>query len=123
LSNFQTRSIIDIEEIRQHIKNQEYLKLQSTSLKDKPYFETRVTKVTMAMFYTLIGVLRNKEKLSEPFAKTEIRYAIRHPLSLRDILCFSQYKSINLMIWVLGILPPFMSVPMITLIGKAKKLI
>lgn len=123
LSNFQARDIIKIEEIRQHINNQKYLKEQCLSLKEKPYFEIMMTKVVMAMLYTLIGVIRNRVKLSEPISNHEIHHAIRHPLSFMDIIKFEHYKTINLMLWMIGKMPSSLSVFMITFIGKAKKLI
>ena len=123
LSNFQARDIIKIEEIRQHINNQKYLKEQCLSLKEKPYFEIMMTKVVMAMLYTLIGVIRNRVKLSEPISNHEIHHAIRHPLSFMDIIKFEHYKTINLMLWMIGKMPSSLSVFMITSIGKAKKLI
>lgn len=121
LSNFQARNIIKIEEIRQHIYNQNYLKKQCLSLIEKPYFEIRMTKVVMTMFYTLIGAIRNKAKLSEPISNNEILHAIRHPLSFIDILKFKHYKAINLMIWIIGKMPSSFSVFMITFLGKIKK--
>lgn len=123
LSNFQARNVININEVKQHISNQAYLKEQSTTLKGKPYYETRITKVIMAMFYTLAGVIRNRGKLSEPLPNIVIRNAIRHQLSFWDIIRFHHYRAINLMFWVMGILPPSLSVFMITFLGKAKKLI
>ena len=123
LSNFQSRDVIKIDEIRQHINNQEYLKEQCISLKEKSYFETRVTKVVLAMFYALIGVIRNKRKLSEPIASRDIRNAIRHPLPFGDILRFKQYKTENLMFWMIGKMPSSISVFLLTMIGKAKKLL
>ena len=123
LSNFQSRDVIKIDEIRQHINNQAYLKEQSISLKGKSYFETRVTKVVLAMFYTLIGVMRNRTKLSEPIANSEIRDAMRHPLPLWDILRFKQHKTENLMFWTIGIMPSSLSVFLLTIIGKVKRLL
>ena len=123
LSNFQSRDVIKIDEIRQHINNQAYLKEQCISLQGKSYFETRVTKVELAMFYTVIGVLRNRAKLSEPIASSEIRDAIRHPLPLGDILRFKQCKTENLMFWLIGKMPSLLSVFMLTMVGKAKKLL
>ena len=123
LSNFQSRDVIKIEEIKQHINNQAYLKKQSISLKGKSYFETRVTKMVLAMFYTLIGVIRNRTKLSEPIANSEIRDAMRHPLLLCDILRFKQYKTENLVFWIIGRMPSSLSVFLLTMIGKTKKLI
>lgn len=123
LSNFQSRDVIKIDEIRQHINNQTYLKEQSISLKGKSYFETRVTKVVLAMFYTLIGVMRNRTKLSEQIASSEIRDAMRHPLPLGDIMRFKQHKTENLMFWMIGIMPSSLSVFLLTIIGKAKRLL
>lgn len=123
LSNYQSREIIDIKEIRQHIINQEYLKAQSMTLRDKPYFETRVTKMMMNMFYTVIGIIKNKAKLSENINKKEIRQAMQHPLGINDIIKFKEYKSINLLFWMIGMLPASLSYATIQVIGKIKKLI
>jgi glycosyltransferase involved in cell wall biosynthesis len=123
LSNYQTRDVIDIKEIRQHIANHEYLKAQSITLREKPYFETRVTKMMLNMFYTIIGVLHNRQKLSEPFTNYEIRKAMHHPLSFLDIIRFNDYKTTNLLFWTIGNTPSFISVLIITIIGKAKKIL
>lgn len=123
LSNYQNRDVIKTEEIRQHISNHLYLKEQSTTLKGKPYYEKRVTKTELDMFYTLTGVIRNRQKLSEPINNKEIRDAIRHPLALQEILRFSHYRTTNLLFWFLGLLPASVSVFFITLIGRAKKII
>ena len=123
LSNYQDRDVIKTEEIRQHISNHLYLKEQSTTLKGKPYYEKRVTKTELDMFYTLTGVIRNRPNLSEPIKDKEIRDAIKHPLSLKEIIHFSQYRTTNIFIWFLGVLPASISVLLLTLIGKAKKII
>lgn len=123
LSNFQKREIIHPEEVRQHICNQEYLKSQCLLLRDKPYFETRMTKMMRAMFYAITGALRNESHLSEPIPYKEFRDAIRHPLSWKELIKFKQYKSINLMFWLLGKLSPSVSVTIIKIIGKSRRLI
>ena len=123
LSNFQARSVIKIEEVRQHILNQKYLIQQSTTLKGKTYYETRVTKVMLAMCYTLIGALKNKDKISAKIANHEYRDAIHHPLSLYTILRFRQYRAINIALWLIGYLPPYLSVEALIFIAKAKKLL
>ena len=91
LSNFQKRDIIQAEEVRQYINNHEYLKSQCLSLKDKQYFETRMTKMMRAMFYAITGALHNESHLSEPIPYKEYRDAIRHPLSLKELIKFKQY--------------------------------
>ena len=66
LSNYQKSDIIAVEEVRQHISNQEYLKRQSLTLINKSYFEVRITKMMRAMFYVITGALKNEKHLSEP---------------------------------------------------------
>lgn len=123
LSNFQLRDKIKIEEIRQHICNFQYLKQQCTTLKNKEYFENRMTKIMKDMFYILIGAIRNKNILSEPLTKNEFKEAIKHPLRLTEIYKFRQHKAPNLLFWTIGVLPPSLSYNAILHIGKLKKLL
>lgn len=122
LSNFQARSIIQVSEIRQNFSNHEYLKQQCLSLKGKSYYETRMTKMMRAMFYAIMGALRNEKKLSEPIPYKEYRDAIKHPLSWKEIMKFKQYRIINLLFWGLGELNPSTSVAMIKIIGRLRHL-
>lgn len=123
LSNYQERAIIHPDEVRQNISNHEYLKKQCLSLKEKRFFEVRMTKMMRAMFYTITGALRNEKKLSEPIPYKEYRDAMRHPLSLREILKFKNYKTINILFCILGNLPSNISVLIIKIIGKLRCLI
>lgn len=123
LSNFQKRTIIQAAEVRQNICNHEYLKKQCLSLKDKDYFETRMTKMMRAMFYTITGSLRKERNLSETIPYQEYRDAMKHPLSLRDIQKFKQYRNLNYMFWILGELPPSVTVIIIKIIGRIRHLI
>ena len=122
LSNYQKRDVIQIEEVRQHISNQEYLKAQCLTLIGKSYFEVRMTKMMQAMFYVITGALKNEKHLSEPIPYKEYRDAMRHPLSLKKILCFGQYRTTNLMFWLLGTLPSSISVALIKIVGKLRHL-
>lgn len=123
LSNYQSRKVINIDEIRQHISNQEYLKYQSLMLQEKPYFETRITKMMLNMFYTIIGIIRNQAKFSEKFDKSDIRKAMHHPLGVKDIMSLNKYKFINLLLWLIGVLPSSMSYYTIRVIGKIKRML
>ena len=76
-----------------------------------------------AMFYAIIGALRNESHLSETIEYKEYRDAIRHPLSWKELIKFKKHKSINLMFWLLGKLSPSLSVALIKMIGKSRRLI
>lgn len=123
LSNYQKRDVIQVEEVRQHINNQEFLKAQCLSLINKSYFEVRMTKMMQAMFYVITGALKNEKCLSEHIPYKEYRDAMQHPLSWKKILCLKKCRSINLMFWLLGILPSSISVVIIKFIGKLRRLI
>jgi len=123
LSNFQERETIKIEEVRQHIENFQYLKEQSTTLKGKSYYETRMTKVMQDMFYIFVGAYRNKRKLTEPLRNNEFKKAISHPLALTNILHFRQHKPTNLVFWLLGKIPSYFSYQGFLIIAKFKHLI
>lgn len=123
LSNYQKRNVIQVEEVRQHINNQEYLKAQCLSLINKSYFEIRMTKMMQAMFYVITGALKNEKFLSEPIPYKEYRDAMQHPVSWKKILRFKKCRYINLMFWFLGILPSSISIAIIKLVGKFRRLI
>ena len=123
LSNYQMRKQIKIEEIRQHISNFQYLKQQCKNLKGKSYYENRITKIMLDMFYILIGAIKNKDILTEPFEKEELREAIKHPLNIKEIIKFKQHKATNILFWAMGILPPTISYITILLVGKIKHLL
>lgn len=123
LSNYQKRNVIQVEEVRQHINNQEYLKAQCLSLINKSYFEIRMTKMMQAMFYVITGALKNEKFLSEPIPYKEYRDAMQHPVSWKKILRFKKCRYINLIFWFLGILPSSISIAIIKLVGKFRRLI
>lgn len=123
LSNYQMRKQIKIEEIRQHISNFQYLKQQCNILKSKSYYENRITKIMLDMFYILIGAIKNKDILTEPIEKEELRKAMQHPTSIKDILNFKHHKATNLIFWAMGILPPTLSYITIIFVGKIKHLL
>ena len=123
LSNYQMRKQIKIEEIRQNISNFQYLKQQCKNLKGKSYYENRITKIMLDMFYILIGAIKNKNILTEPLEREELRKAIQHPLNIKEIIKFKHHKTINIVFWTMGILPPTISYITIIFVGKIKHLI
>ena len=48
---------------------------------------------------------------------------MRHPLTVKDIVMFKEYKGINLLFWIIGMMPTSMSFEAIRTIGKLKKMI
>ena len=123
LSNFQIRKEIKLTEIEQFIKIYTYIKNQAKTLKGKPYFETRCAKAMIYMFYIICGALKNREKITPSLTDKAIRDAMQHPLAIWEILSFKKYRTANLVFWLIGALPPRLSIMALILLGKKKHLL
>lgn len=123
LSNYQKRHHIDRAEIEQYIKVYTYIKNQVRVLKDKPYFEARCVKVMKYMFFIICGAIHNHDKISPKLTNNMIRDAMKHPIDFSELITFKRYKYINIGFWIIGALPPILSVGIIKAIGKWKHLI
>lgn len=120
LSNYQFRKTIKLDEIKESFRVYSYLKNKCKELKDKEYFETRCTKGLILMFYAVCGALKNRKRIEPKLEDKTIRYAIKHPLSFFDILKFRKYRTINIFFYIMGELPPTITVFLLKLIGKKK---
>lgn len=123
LSNYQQREHIELDEIKQYIWVYSYLKEHTKELKNKTYYETRCTKVMKHMFHVICGAIKNQEKIHPALTNRIIRDAMKHPVGLSELIHFKRYKAINIGFWLIGALPPMLSVWIIKSIGKWKHLI
>ena len=120
LSNYQYRKEIKLEDIIEFIRVYSYLKDKCKELKHKTYFETRCTKGMILMFYAICGFLKNKSRIVPKLENKVIKSALKHPLSIKEILAFKKYRCINIAFYMLGIIPAFLTTSIITIIGKKK---
>ena len=123
LSNFQQRYVIDKTEIMNNIKTIDYMKESSNRMMGKPYFPNRCYIAVMTDFYIACHILRHRWKIRPSIKNNEIKKAMHHPASLRQILSFRQFRMQNLCLYLIGVLPSPFSVTAIWFIGKVKKLI
>lgn len=120
LSNYQYRKIIKLDEIKESFRVYSYLKNKCKELKNKDYFETRCTKGLILMFYAICGALKNRNRIEPHLDNATIRTAIKHPLSLSEVIKFRKYRAINIAFYIMGILPSTITVYILRLIGKKK---
>lgn len=123
LSNYQYRKTIKLDDIKEFIRIYSYLKDKCKELRDKDYFETRCTKGMILMFYAVCGFLKNKSRIEPKLENKVIRDAMKHPLKINEILSFKKHKMANIIFYVIGVLPSFLSVYIINTLGKKKKYI
>lgn len=123
LSNFGNRDRIDKAEIQDTIKAMALVKQNSERIKTKPYFHKRMYKVMMTHFYMVCSILKNRKKITPPFTNQEIRDVMISPLTIADTLKMNGWRVRNVLLCILGLLPPKITITIITIIGKYKKLI
>lgn len=120
LSNYQYRKEIKNDDILEFIRIYSYLKNKCRELKDKPYYETRCTKGMILMFYAVCGFLKNRSRIVPKLENQVIKAALKHPLPIKEILRFKKYRMINIAFYLLGVIPAFMTISILTTIGKKK---
>ena len=123
LSNYQGRKEIKLDEVKEFIRIYSYLKNKCLELKDKSYFETRCTKGMILMFFMICGILKNRDRVKPSLPDKMVRDAMKHPLSLTEILRFKQYKFQNLAFYIIGNMPACYAVWLIRMLGRRKRVI
>ena len=110
LSNYQRRSYINKMEIQKTINAIADVKKKSESVKGKPFFSSRMCKVMMTCFFMAKHIISNNYKIRPPFSNKEIKDLMSSPISLFDVLSSRKCWTKNVFLYVLGILPPSLSV-------------
>jgi glycosyltransferase involved in cell wall biosynthesis len=101
----------------------EHVKSNSDRINHRSYFPGRMVKVMMTDFYIVCNILKNKDKIQPSFSKRELRDIMKSPLSFWETISLKNRKFENLFLYLLGVLPPSISVWIIGFLGKHKGLI
>lgn len=101
----------------------DFVKRNSDRIKHKSYFPGRMVKVLMTDFYIVCNILKNKDKIQPAFSKQELRDVMKSPLTFRETISLKSRKFENLFLYMLGVLPPSISIWIITILGKHRGLI
>lgn len=120
LMKFQSRDVIDIKEVKDSLYYSEILKHHCQSLKEKHYYDRKCAKTMKGIFYSVCGILKHRHQLNGEISNKEICKSMRHPASIREIMAFKQQKGINILFWIMGVLPSNISVYLMKVIGERK---
>lgn len=123
LSHYQERIDISKEEVMQSVRANDFLKTTSGKLVDKSYFPNRCYQIAMTNFYIACTILKRRNAITPRFSNREIKTLMCHPVSWRQICSFRQARIKNMLLYMIGIMPSPLSVGMIWVMGKLKKLI
>lgn len=123
LSHFQKRNKIQKQEIQSVIVAMSELKIKCLNLKEQYYFPQIYLKVMMTHFYIACSILRQNIIIYPSYSNREIRDILSSPLSFSEIVVFRKAKWSNLILYIIGILPPFLAVFFLKLLAYSRKLI
>lgn len=93
-------------------------KKQRKELCHKPYYAERCEKLMMYDYSFVCQILIHSTEPVPRYTNLEIRNIMRHPMSLCEILLSKKARLKNLQFWLLGVLPPTISVVLLKIIGK-----
>ena len=122
LSNSWHQEKIDKDKIVQYFMAVEQLKTDTRNLKDKSYYPNRCYIAMMSDIYIICNVLAKQNYIEPAFTNKELGCFMKHPSGLFDIMSFKHRRIHNLILYLLGKLPPCMTLLLIRLFSKYKGL-
>ena len=123
LSHYQDRAILQKDEILNNAQTINYLKDKCRGLTKKPYIPYLCYNLEMNSFYIICHILKNRYRINPEIAQAEMHGFLRHPMDLKYIMAFRNKLYQNLFFWLISHMPSFISVSIIGLLGKIKKII
>lgn len=120
LMNVQSRESISRNEVERAFELCKLLKNNSVKWKDDPIYGGVCAKIMRRCFFQVAGILKHRNKFTSHISDREIRDMMKHPSSLTKIVRFKQLRKYNLFYYLLGALPPKLSVFAIKYICKKK---
>lgn len=123
LSHYQHREKISKDEIMQNVNAINHLKDTSSKLFNKVYFPNRCYNIVMTDFYIACQILKRRSEIMYPISNREVKAVMQHPATLKQICAFRHSRLKNLLLYMLGKLPPSLCVGTIWSLGKLKKLV
>ncbi|MBP5339106.1 MAG: glycosyltransferase family 2 protein [Prevotella sp.] len=110
LMSKRARTSIGIEEANRAFQLCEEIKRSCSRWKGTNFYSGKCTVVMKNCFYDMGGLIKHRQKFSQPLPLKSVRNAMKHPASLSEILRFCQHRNENLFYYLTGILPPRLSV-------------
>ncbi len=120
LMNFQHRSSIGVNEALRSIELCQIIKSYLPRWKDDPFYGGICAKTLKRCFFQIAGILKHRARFTGNISNKDIRNMVKHPDSITNIFRYKQLKLYNLLYYILGILPPKLSIFIIRLICQKK---
>ena len=123
LSHYQDREYLKKEEILNNIHTINCLKDKCRCYLNKIYLPYLCYNLEMNSFYIVCHILKHNHRIIPKFSPLEMHEILHHPLSLRIIMRFRRKKVCNIVLWIMGKMPPLYSLLLVRLIDIIKRMV
>lgn len=123
LSHYQDRELLQKTEILRNAQTINFLKERCRDLAKKSYIPYLCYNLEMNSFYILCHILKQKHRIIPKITSKDVHYILRYPLGLLDIMSFRHKFFQNLFFWQISYMPVSISLLLVWLLGKYKKVI
>lgn len=120
LMNKNARKSIGIHEAERAIALCKLIKSFCPKWKNEFFYGGLCAKTLMKCFYEASGIIKHRKAFTEIIADRDIRSMIEHPDSLCHILRYKQMRIYNLFFYLLGTIPPKISIFLMSCIFKSR---
>lgn len=115
------RTQIPVNEIRDRFYTDSIMTERCARLKKRSFYDVHCARVMKHKFRAVCVALRHRKRFTEPLTNREIRYELKHPASLFEILKFKRYRLFHFFFYSISVLPPFLSISISYIVGKMIK--
>ena len=112
------RTQIPVNEIRDRFYTDSIMTERCARLKERSFYDVHCARVMKHKFRAVCVALRHRKRFTEPLTNREIRYELKHPASLFEILKFKRYRLFHFFFYTISVLPPFLSISISYIVGK-----
>ena len=123
LSHYQNREILNKEEILENVSVLDYLKEKSIMFVGRSFLPYYCYNLEMNSFYLVCYILKYFQKITPTISNSEMVRFLWFPANFFQILKFRHKRLQNLFLWGLSHLPSSLSLILVRLLGKLKKII
>ena len=97
-----------------------YLKEKCINLKGKDYLPFFCYNLEVNSFYIVLRIMKYSHQIVPAVTSSEMKAFLKHPMSISEIVFFSNKKLANLLFWLIGNMPVLILVPIMNIIRKIK---
>lgn len=123
LSHYQNRAMLKKKEILENVSVLDYLKEKSTMFVGRTFLPYYCYNLEMNSFYIVCYILKNYQRIVPRISNYEMQKYLWFPVDIWQILKFRNKRFKNLFLWGLSRTPSSLSLFIVRLLGKIKKVI